>query len=114
MDFNQFLKELKRRNVLRVVTAYPIAGWLVIQLNKTISVTLKPLNKVHALNSLRFMAFAQKNIFWSSKILKKKDSKLKIITKLLSLRVDTRSLNSFKKDNQFLEVSPSFDMTRIF
>ena len=32
MNINNFIKELKRRNVFRVATAYAIAGWLIIQI----------------------------------------------------------------------------------
>tara|TARA_R110002124_G_scaffold44656_3_gene135911 strand:+ start:9482 stop:11299 length:1818 start_codon:yes stop_codon:yes gene_type:complete len=32
MDFSNFIQELKRRNVIKVATAYAIAGWLIIQI----------------------------------------------------------------------------------
>ncbi len=38
--------------------------------------------------------------------------RIKNVSYSLSLRMDTRSLSSFEKDSQFLDVSPSFDMTR--
>ena len=35
MNISNFINELKRRNILRVVTAYAIAGWLIIQICAT-------------------------------------------------------------------------------
>ena len=35
MNISNFIEELKRRNILRVVTAYAIAGWLIIQICAT-------------------------------------------------------------------------------
>ncbi|MEP0004824.1 MAG: tetratricopeptide repeat protein [Balneola sp.] len=35
MDFRNLIAELKRRNVIRVATAYAIAGWLIIQICAT-------------------------------------------------------------------------------
>ncbi|MBO6522786.1 MAG: tetratricopeptide repeat protein [Balneolaceae bacterium] len=37
MNISNFLEELKRRNVIKVATAYAIAGWLIIQVIDTIS-----------------------------------------------------------------------------
>jgi len=37
MKINQFIEELKRRNVFRVATAYAITGWLLIQIIATIA-----------------------------------------------------------------------------
>lgn len=37
MNLNNFIQELKRRNVFRVATAYAIAGWLIIQVFATIA-----------------------------------------------------------------------------
>ena len=37
MDISNFINELKRRNVIKVATAYAIAGWLVIQIFATIA-----------------------------------------------------------------------------
>ena len=36
MNINNFIEELKRRNVFRVATAYAISGWLVIQVSDTV------------------------------------------------------------------------------
>ncbi|GAB5410302.1 MAG: hypothetical protein BalsKO_26670 [Balneolaceae bacterium] len=37
MNISNFIEELKRRNVVKVATAYAIAGWLIIQVIDTIS-----------------------------------------------------------------------------
>ncbi len=37
MNLNNFISELKRRNVIRVATAYAIAGWLIIQVVTSVS-----------------------------------------------------------------------------
>ena len=37
MNLGKFIKELKRRNVFKVATAYAIAGWLIIQVAATIA-----------------------------------------------------------------------------
>mgnify|MGYP006279082421 CR=1 FL=1 len=37
MNINNFIQELKRRNVIRVATAYAIAGWLIIQVVTSVS-----------------------------------------------------------------------------
>ncbi|GAB5410299.1 MAG: hypothetical protein BalsKO_26640 [Balneolaceae bacterium] len=37
MNISNFIEELKRRNVIKVATAYAIAGWLIIQVIDTIS-----------------------------------------------------------------------------
>ncbi|MGB0346886.1 MAG: tetratricopeptide repeat protein, partial [Balneolaceae bacterium] len=36
MKINNFIQELKRRNVFRVATAYTIAGWIIIQVSDTV------------------------------------------------------------------------------
>lgn len=41
MNINNFIQELKRRNVFRVATAYAIVGWLIIQVVTAVS---EPLN----------------------------------------------------------------------
>jgi hypothetical protein len=41
MNFNKFFIELKRRNVIKVATAYAIVGWLIIQIVTAIE---KPLS----------------------------------------------------------------------